>query len=206
MDDRTTGANVAFYQVPLMCPAAPGIGCGSRSKPILLVLESMPIIEEAWLDRQGKVLAIVWTAGTAEAARANAVVAVRNAHNLSAEELTGGAQDAALQSFRSGRDWYRGAEVDRLSEEEAGIIADRLMLRVTAKAPTISPKAEWLRSIMTNIIRSCLVKSRDPFSKPCRETFADDLIAAVGDHLGAAEIDALQEATKAGFRPLAGER
>jgi hypothetical protein len=198
--------NVAFYKVPLECHAAPGIGCGSLSKPVLLDLESKPTVEEAWLDRPGKTLAIVWKGGTAPAERAGAVVAVRKAHNLLAEELTGAARDTALESFRSGGGWHRGADVDRLSEEEAGVIADRLMLRVAAKAPTISPKAELLRPIMADIIRDCLVGSPDPSTARGRETFQEDLITVVGDHLSGAETDALREAAKAGFRPLEGER
>jgi hypothetical protein len=93
-----------------------------------------------------------------------------------------------------------------LSEEEAAIIADRLVLRVVAKAPTISPKTELLRPIIADIIRDCLVGSPDRLSARCRETFAIDLIAVVGDHLSAAETEAVLEAAKAGFRPLADER
>jgi hypothetical protein len=203
---RTQSDNVAFYKVPLMCHAAPGIGCGSLSKPVLLDLESKPIVKEAWLDRQGKTLAIVWQEGTGPAARAMVVIAVRKAHKLPAEELIGGPRDTALESFHSGGGWHRGADVDRLSAEEAVIIADRLVLRVTANAPTLSPKAELLRPIMADIIRECLVGSPDPLSARCRETFATDLIAVVGDHLSGSEADALMEAAKAGFRPLAGER
>jgi hypothetical protein len=198
--------NVTFYKVPLMCHAAPGLGCGSRSKPVLLDLESRPTVKEAWLDRQGDTLAIVWKEATGAAARAMVVIAVRQAHKLSADELTGGARDTALESFHSGGGWHRGADVDRLSEEEAGIIADRLVLRVMAKVPTMSPKAELLRPIMADIIRECLVGSPDPLSARCRDTFATDLITVVGDHLSGVEIDALLEAAKAGFQPIAGER
>jgi hypothetical protein len=202
----SNGDRVAFYKVPLECHAAPGIGCGSLSKPILMDLESRPIVKEAWLDRHGKTLAIVWKEGAAHAERAIVVVAVGKAHNLSPEELTAGARDIALASFRSGGGWHRGADVDRLSEEEAGVIADRLVLRVSAKAPTISPKAELLRPIMADIIRDCLVGSPDPSSARCRETFAEDLITVMGEHLSGAETHALREAAKAGFRPLDGER
>jgi hypothetical protein len=206
-DREGTGSNnVTFYGVPLTCHEAPGIGCGVRSKPILLDLESKPTVREAWLDRQGKTLAIVWKDGTAAAERSVAVIAIKKAHNLPAEELTGGARDAALQSFRSGGGWHRGADVDRLSEEEAVVIADRLVLRVIAKAPTILPKVELLRPIMADIIRECLVGSPDLSSARCRETFPDDVIAVVGDHLSRGETDALLEVTTAGFRPLAGER
>src|SRR5688572_12608991 len=51
---------VAFYNVPLRCPAAPEIGCGSRAKPVLLELERVPGINEAWLNRAGTIAAIVF--------------------------------------------------------------------------------------------------------------------------------------------------
>jgi hypothetical protein len=172
----------------------------------LLDLENKPIVKEAWLDRQGKTLAIVWKEGAANAERVTVVGAVRKAHNLPADELIGGARDTALQSFRSGGGWHRGGDVDRLSEEEAGIIADRLVLRVVAKAPTVLSKAELLRPIMADIIRDCLVGSPDPLSARCRETFVEDLMTVVGGHLSEAESHALVEAAKAGFRPLDGER
>lgn len=205
-DQGPKSENVAFYKVPLRCPPAPQIGCGSRSKPILLDLESAPIVKEAWLDRQGITLAIVWKEGAAAAHRTLVVAAVKTKHDLSADELTGAARDAALASFRSGGGWHRGADVDRLSEEEAGIIANRLVLRVTAKAPTASAKAQLLQPIIASVVRDCLVESPDRSSARCRETFSQDLIAVVGNHLSQAESDALKEATKAGFRPLADER
>jgi hypothetical protein len=208
MQSNDRGPNsetLAFYKVPLQCPAAPKIGCGSRSKPVLLDLESKPIVKEAWLDRQGTTLAIVWKDGTRAADRATAVIAIKKKHNLSADELTGAARDAALWGFRSGGGWHRGADVDRLSEEEAGIIANRLVLRVTAKAPTASAKAELLQPIIASVVRDCLVESPDRLSARCRETFSQDLIAVVGDHLSQPETDALLEAARAGFRPLAGE-
>jgi hypothetical protein len=203
--EGSNGDNVGFYKVPLMCHAAPGIGCGSRSKPVLLDLESKTIVNEAWLDREGKILAIVWKRSAVAADRAIVVMAVRRAHDLSAEELNGRAREEALASFRFGGGWHRGADVDRLSEQEAGIIANRLVLRVTAEAPTISSKAELLQPIITDIIRGCLVGSPDPSSARCRETFAEDLIAVVGDHLSGAETDAMVKAAKAGFQPLADE-
>src|SRR5215475_10838320 len=53
---------VTLYQVPWRCPAAPQIGCGSHAKPILLRLENYPGVSEAWLNRQGTVLAVIWKA------------------------------------------------------------------------------------------------------------------------------------------------
>lgn len=48
---------VSLFQVPLTCEAAPQIGCGRMSKPILLELERDPGIREAWLNRTGTVVA-----------------------------------------------------------------------------------------------------------------------------------------------------
>src|ERR1700737_2137115 len=49
---------VAFYEVPLACPAARGLGCGSAAKPVLQALEKKSSIQEAWLDHPGTTLAI----------------------------------------------------------------------------------------------------------------------------------------------------
>lgn len=51
---------VSFYEVPLACPAARGLGFGSAAKPVLHALEKKSGIQEAWLDHPGTTLAIVW--------------------------------------------------------------------------------------------------------------------------------------------------
>src|SRR6516225_10276017 len=51
---------VSVFKAPLVCPAAPQIGCGSASKPILLDLEKQPGVAEAWLNRAGTRIAVVW--------------------------------------------------------------------------------------------------------------------------------------------------
>src|SRR6185436_1533300 len=37
-------SQINFYKVQLVCPAAPHIGCGSASKPVLLGLEGDPLV------------------------------------------------------------------------------------------------------------------------------------------------------------------
>ncbi len=54
-----SGDQVAFYEVPLVCPAARGLGCGSAAKPVLATLEKRKAIEEAWLDHAGTTLPII---------------------------------------------------------------------------------------------------------------------------------------------------
>jgi hypothetical protein len=56
---KISADRVTFYEVPLACPAARNLGCGSAAKPILLGLEKRPTVQEAWLDHAGTTLAIV---------------------------------------------------------------------------------------------------------------------------------------------------
>src|SRR5260370_2850985 len=50
---------VSVYEVPLACPAARNLGCGSAAKPVLVALEKKKLVQEAWLDHQGTTLARV---------------------------------------------------------------------------------------------------------------------------------------------------
>jgi hypothetical protein len=68
-----TPDRISFFTVPLRCEAAAEIGCGSRSKPILLQLEREPAIAEPWLNSTGKVLAVVWPANFSNDSRTKAV-------------------------------------------------------------------------------------------------------------------------------------
>src|SRR6266571_8751702 len=64
--------DVSVYQVPWRCPAALQIGCGSHAKPILLELERNPSVSEAWLNRQGTAVAVVWKPDAKRKARSDA--------------------------------------------------------------------------------------------------------------------------------------
>lgn len=67
---------ISLFEVPLRCEAAPEIGCGSRSKPILLGLEREPTIMEAWLNGTGTVLAVIRAEGSSREARTKVVQVV----------------------------------------------------------------------------------------------------------------------------------
>src|SRR6266513_889201 len=113
-------STVSFFNVSLQCLAAPQIGCGSVSKPILLQLEKEQGVLEAWLNRPGTTIAVVWKAGAGAEMRRSVTAELEEDH---AAEIQGPSRDEALRDFSSGRGWYRGSDVGRLSEEEAGIIA-----------------------------------------------------------------------------------
>src|SRR5258708_6372610 len=125
-----TADRISVFKAPLVCPAAPQIGCGSASKPILLDLEKQAGVLEAWLNRAGTIIAVVWKSDANAETRSNVAADLKEDHAI---EMDGKSRDDAVKDFLSGKGWYHGADVDRLSEEEAGIIAARWVQRVEAK-------------------------------------------------------------------------
>src|SRR5256885_8777441 len=90
---------ITLYEVPLVCPAAPEIGCGSRSKPILLQLERENSVGEAWLNRPGTLMAIVWKPEAKRKERNAVIKAVSEKEELKAHELSGAARKKTLKDF-----------------------------------------------------------------------------------------------------------
>lgn len=125
--------NISFYKVPLVCNAAPTIGCGSRAKPVLLDLQKAPGIKEALLNRSGTTIAIVWEEGTALTLKKSLVTGIFEKHQIGAKELIADNYVAALTSFEQRENWLKDSEVDGLSKEEASIIADQIIKAVKEK-------------------------------------------------------------------------
>src|SRR5712691_11666100 len=155
-----TADRVSVFKAPLVCPAAPQIGCGSASKPILLDLERQPGVLEAWLNRAGTIISVVWKPDSDAETRRNVTAELKEDHAI---ELDGKSRDNAVKDFLSGKGWYRGADVDRLSEEEADIIAARLVRSLQAKSALTKDKAEGLRHAFSDTLRKDLTgKSTGP--------------------------------------------
>src|SRR5438445_9272069 len=144
---------ISVFKAPLVCPAAPQIGCGSASKPILLDLEQQPGVLEAWLNRAGTIIAVVWKPESGAETRSKVATGLKEDR---ATELQGDSRDKAVQDFLSGKGWYHGADVDRLSEEEADIIAARLVRWVQAKTVLANDKAEGLQRAFADTLRKDL--------------------------------------------------
>ncbi|MGH8251932.1 MAG: hypothetical protein ACREVI_14775 [Steroidobacteraceae bacterium] len=193
----------AFYEVPMMCPAARGVGCGSVAKPVLLALEKASAVEEAWLDHKGQVLAVIWMSCSAAGDRAATLAAITEEHGVSMGELSGPARQTALQSFLASKGWHRGAEVDRLSEEEAHVVADRFLVRLITTVPTARSKVESLRPIVTDATRHLLVET--DLSDVSRSEYREKLLAAARQHLNERELSALRDAIALGLRPVGDE-
>src|SRR6478735_8600472 len=120
---------ISFYNVPLVCGASSSIGCGSRSKPLLMELEHHDQIKEAWLNREGTVLAVVWDDNTnSSKVRKNAVKSLFAMYDVPFDEIKKNNERAAhLETFAQTGKWYKGTNVDELSIEEAGIIAGNIV-------------------------------------------------------------------------------
>jgi hypothetical protein len=155
-----TADQISVFKAPLVCPAAPQIGCGSASKPILLDLERQPGMLGAWLNRAGTMIAVVWKPDSDAENRRKAAAELKEDHAI---ELDGKPRDEAVKDFLTGQGWYHGADVDRLSEEEADIIAARLVRWVKAKSALTKKKAEELQHAFSDTLRKDLTgKSTGP--------------------------------------------
>ncbi len=119
---------ISFYEVPLVCGAAPDIGCGSRLKPLFIDTKKEGLIKESWSNREGTVIAIVWNeTATKMEDREKLIQPIFQKNGVEAKVIL---EDAAINelmtSFRADGKWYKEMDVDKLSLEEAGIIADDL--------------------------------------------------------------------------------
>ena len=193
----TTADQVSLFKVSLVCPAAPHIGCGSASKPILLDLEQQPAVREAWLNRAGTTIAIVWKSESGREAQRKVIAELKEYHST---EMQGTSRDEVLKDFLSGKGWYRGADVDRLSEEEAGIIAARLVRRVQAKTTLAKDKVGGLERALTDAIRKQL--TGDCFAPSQKQQSIQDVAAK---YLNQQQLKILKEVCEKGVRPLPNE-
>ncbi len=193
---------ISLFTVPLQCPAAPQIGCGPISKPILLQLERQPAITQAWLSGTGTVLAVVWAGNDGRETRTKVVQAVFEKNGLTATELDGEARDTELKSFLSADPWYRGAEVDNLSKQEAATIAARLVRRVQAK---VEVSAETAKTLETGLTQAFIKAYNDGFvGQPNKhQALAQELLKVARTNLDEKRVAAFQEAFAKGYLPQA---
>jgi hypothetical protein len=196
---------ISLFSVPLRCEAAPDIGCGPISKPILLQLEREPVIAEAWLNATGTVSAVVWAENHGHVTRTNAVQAALAKNALTATELDGEARDTELKSFLSADPWYRGADVDTLSKQEAKTIAARLVRRVQAK---VALSQEQAGALETGLVQTFIQAYKDGFAgqKDKEEELKQAMLNVARENLEQSEFGAFQEALAKGILPVADDK
>jgi len=179
MDRSANHEIITFYDVPLVCGAAPAIGCGSRAKPLLMDLERQFAIEEAWLNRAGTIVAIVWSeaAQTAEVAKP-----IFKKREVRYKER----RDDRPISFQKEGSRFRGAEVDRLSQEEAREIAET-SVAAAARDGLVSPaEAAQIKSDIEAYFREELVKLRtkQELLQDAQGTFQQAVLDFYAKHIG----------------------
>lgn len=202
-DRGVSRQQVSFYRVPLACPAARNLGCGSAAKPVLLALGKKDTVQEAWLDHTGTTLAIVWKKGVASSTRTAELQSIAEDRGISLREVSDTERDSDLKTFLTRKGWYRGSDVDQLSGEEAMVITDRLIRRAEARVPTIAGKAEKLKIDIAQVIREQLTGCD---SKECRNDRHKKLVDIARKELNDDEFNALMDAEKLGYRPIGDEQ
>lgn len=150
---------VSFFEVPLICYAAKAIGCGSRSKPALLKLEECSAIQEAWMNRTGTIFTVVW--GSKEQVQVDTAVSILAANDVNGSLITNQSSvDSIRMSFEARKGWYKGAEVDSLSLEEAETIAKRAIDVPLSVDLITQGEADLIYPILESYFKKELVKLR----------------------------------------------
>lgn len=201
---KNAGGDVTVFNVSLVCAAAPQIGCGTLAKPILVRIEKETSVCEAWLNRAGTRLAIVWASGI-ESGDAKSVLSILRDRGIRAEEIVGVDVRQALAAFRSGRDWYRATEIDALSEEEADVIAGRLVRRLAQRVILTADEVKRLTGALRSECARILTQADGASAVERADQIAIRLPLISSDLLDSAGLRALQEVVALGHRPLAGE-
>ena len=192
---------VSFFEVPLECGAAEGLGCGSAAKPILTELDRNARIAEARINHAGTVLAVVWKNPNDRSD--GAVESLFEAHHLAAAVLRGEPREKAIQEFRSDQ-WYAAADVDRLSEHEARVIAARLVNRAGSKLDLSPDRRAALTEDLAVVFARHLI-SRDEECDSRREAIEKELTRAASKHLNPQQLAELRKAGEQGIQALHGE-
>jgi len=208
LDSKTSTNDISFYKVPLVCGAAPDIGCGSRSKPVLIGLEEQKEISEAWLNRSGAIIAIVWNRSNDLSSRNNATDEIFKKNKINVKEIDENEYTHLLKDFENKKDWYRSEEVDELSKEEASLIAARLIARTNLKTTLTNTKIVNLKREITGILitrftkkYSYKINDKDAWSEEIKKKHINELLEAGKKYLDENEIKFFENAITLGLGP-----
>ena len=192
---------VSLFEVPLECGAAEGLGCGSAAKPILTELERNSRIAEARINRPGTVLAVVWKNPSDRSD--SEVETLFEKHRLAAAALRDPAREKALRAYRS-EQWYGAADVDRLSEHEARVIAARLVNRARGRLDLAPNRIAALTEDLAVVFARHLTLS-DEECDTRRDVIEQELTKAASKYLNPQQLAELRKAGEQGIQALPGE-
>ena len=108
-----------------------------------------------------------------------------------------------MADFLARNGWLEGGDVDRLSEEEAGVIAARWMRWLKARTTLTEANAKGLNDALTDALKQVLTgKLTVPESE---EGKATELRRVAGPFLDDQQLELLREVAACGVRALPGE-
>ena len=190
---------LSFFEVPLECSAAEGLGCGSEARPILNELDRSSKIAETRINHPGTILAVVWKSPNDRSD--STVEALFEKHKLAAAVLKGQAREKAFKEFQS-EQWYGAADVDRLSEHEARVIAARLVNRSHLD---ITPNRIAALTEDLAVVFARHLTLRDEECDTRRDIIEQELTKAATKHLNLQQLAELRKAGEQGIQALPGE-
>ncbi len=194
----TSNQPISYYKVPLVCGAAPEIGCGSRIKPFFLETEKEGKIKESWSNRQGTIIAIVWSDEFKdEKQREELIQPLFKKYNIEAELISDSKEIADLEvSFKKDK-WYKGMDIDQLSLEEAGVIANEMVTFAKGKSLLNNQQADSIKIEIENYFKGELVKVRtldELGSNETRDRWRSEVGAIVSKYIGKEKTEELSVA------------
>jgi cation transport ATPase len=156
---------ITLFGVPLECPAAKGLACGGRARPVLAQLEAVRNVAGAWVNYPGSRIAIAWKDSASRAEAVEKVKLIFQSAELEAVELEGASREGALKDFLSESKWYQSAETFRLTEEEAAIVAERFLRRTEKQIALPSEKRPWLKKEVAALVFKSMMSAEKSLSK-----------------------------------------
>lgn len=194
---KNSQENITFYEVPLVCGAAPHIGCGSRAKPVFIDMEKEDQINEVWLNRTGTIIAVVWNQAESTKEQEQVAMGIFQLHNIDAVPVKRAKKkNKLLVEFRTEGKWYKGTNVDQLSLEEAGVIADWTVGMAMDANIINNQEAETIKTDIETYFKTELVKVRtfnQLKSNETRKSFYDNVYNIYKKYLNEAQMAELKK-------------
>ena len=150
---------IDFYLVPLVCEAAPRIGCGCRTKPLLQALEANPEIKHAWLNKAGTTIAIQWHRAILGNEKLRVFSGVVDDGNT-VPAIQASEYEALFAELRGGALWYNAETIDDLSRSEANIIGLRMVNRIKSSVALTQEKTTALQCAIACAVYKILIDPR----------------------------------------------
>lgn len=121
-------------------------------------------------------------------------------------ELTATARKKELDNFLTGQGWFRGADVDNLSKEEAKIIAARLVRRIQATVTLSGEETKALETGFADILKYRFVGEAGKTERKTREQTKQELLKVARAHLDEKRVALLQETLAKDYRAEGNEK